>query len=123
MSRRAILIIWVVMAALLVVSSAVFYDQLLGGIVTVAEAVDSGTHAPEVEESTTAAVLSLLASLATLIGFVSTTILAWRRESREVEKAQLDLVQQAYEIEKLRRELDGLLAENDREDRGGREDA
>ncbi len=115
MSRRAILIIWVVLAALLVVSSAVFYNQLLSGIVTVAESVDSGSHAPELEESTTAAVLSLLASLATLIGFVSTTILAWRRESREVEKAKLDLVQQAYEIEKLRRELDVLLQKESHE--------
>ena len=85
MSRRAILIIWVVLlAALLVVSSAVFTINCWAALLQSLNP-SIAARAPELEESTTAAVLSLLASLATLIGFVSTTILAWRRESREVE--------------------------------------
>lgn len=107
MSKRALLIFWVVLAVLLVISSTVFYNELLVGLGIALESGD-GVHTPEPEGTSTTAIVSLLASVATLIGFVSTTILAWRRESRDVERAQLDLQRQALEIEKLRHELDTL---------------
>ncbi|MDO6477251.1 hypothetical protein Q4520_17660 [Alteromonas sp. 1_MG-2023] len=49
--------------------------------------------------------LSLLTSLATLIGFISTTILAWRKENREKLHSDLDIKKKELEIEKLRQEI------------------
>jgi hypothetical protein len=55
-------------------------------------------------------VLSLLASITTLIGFVSTTVLEWREERREARVADLETQRQKLEIEKLRKELDEMKA-------------
>ena len=49
-------------------------------------------------------VTSLITSLLTLIGFLSTTILAWKKEKREVTLAKLEIRKQELELEKLRME-------------------
>jgi uncharacterized membrane protein len=53
-------------------------------------------------------VLSLLASITTLVGFVSTTVLEWREERREAAAAELERQRQELEIQKLRKELDEM---------------
>jgi hypothetical protein len=55
-------------------------------------------------------VLSLLASITTLVGFVSTTVLEWREERREARVVDLETQRQKLEIEKLRKELDEMKA-------------
>ena len=53
-------------------------------------------------------IISLLTSLTSLIGFVSTTVLNWREEQREMQTAQLAKQRQELEIERLRLELEQL---------------
>jgi uncharacterized membrane protein len=53
-------------------------------------------------------VLSLLASITTLVGFVSTTVLEWREERREAAAAELERQRQELEIQKLRKELEEM---------------
>jgi hypothetical protein len=50
--------------------------------------------------------VSLITSVTSLLGLVSTTVLGWRRESRESKAAELDRQRQELEIEKLRLELE-----------------
>ncbi len=57
---------------------------------------------------------SLLTSIVTLVGFVSTTILAWRKEAREAAVAELERKRQELELEKEKLELEKLRAEDQR---------
>lgn len=50
-------------------------------------------------------VISLLTSLVALLGFFSTTILAWRKEKRDVRHSELELTKKELEIRKLQTEL------------------
>ncbi len=52
--------------------------------------------------------LSMLTSAISLLGFISTTILEWRREKREVKLGGLEEKRQEIEIEKIRFELDKM---------------
>ena len=56
-------------------------------------------------EIDTLGVLSLLASIASLIGFASSTCLQWRTDKRETREAALEWQRKELEIEKLRLEL------------------
>lgn len=49
--------------------------------------------------------LSAVTAITALLGFVSTALLNWRKEAREVQQARADLARTHLEIEKLRREL------------------
>lgn len=49
--------------------------------------------------------ISLISTLISAIGFISTTLLAWRKEAREREQALLERERRLLELEKLRREL------------------
>jgi len=60
------------------------------------------------------ATVSLLTSITSLIGFISTTVLAWRKERREARSADLDIKRKELEIQKLQQELGGGTV-NDRE--------
>ena len=53
---------------------------------------------------------SCLTSLVTLVGLVSTTVLTWRKESRDAKVAELERKQKEIEIEKERLELAKLKA-------------
>ncbi len=50
-------------------------------------------------------VVSLLTSLTSLVGFFSTTVLAWRKEKRETVTAELEIKKKELELEKLKIEL------------------
>jgi hypothetical protein len=57
------------------------------------------------------ALASLLTSITSLLGFVSTTVISWRREKREAEEAELEKQLQELEVERLRLELEQMKAE------------
>ncbi len=50
--------------------------------------------------------VSVATSIVSLIGLLSTNLLAWRREARESRSAEVQLQRQQLEIEKLKLELD-----------------
>jgi hypothetical protein len=56
-------------------------------------------------------VISLLTSLTSLIGFFSTTFLAWRKEKRETVMSNLEIQKKELEIEKMRFELNNSKAQ------------
>lgn len=49
--------------------------------------------------------LVVLTSGTSLIGFVTTTIITWRKQRRESEHATIDLEKKKLELEKLREEI------------------
>lgn len=49
--------------------------------------------------------LSAVTAITAMLGFVSTALLNWRKEVREVQQARAELAKTHLEIEKLRREL------------------
>ena len=66
------------------------------------------SQAPSVSVLDTAiivSVVSLLTSITSLVGFFSTTVLAWRKEKRETLSAELEIKKKELELEKLRVEL------------------
>jgi hypothetical protein len=62
---------------------------------------------------------SCLGSVATFIGLISTTILAWRKEKRETRKAELESRRQEIELERTRLELEKLKRAEASEEGGG----
>jgi hypothetical protein len=60
-----------------------------------------------------AIVSSCITSLVTLVGFLSTTILAWRKEAREKEDRELERKRKELELEKARLELEKIKGEED----------
>jgi hypothetical protein len=50
-------------------------------------------------------VVSLFTSVSSLLGFISTTILAWRKEKRETKTFDTDNERRKLELEKLKFEL------------------
>ncbi len=61
----------------------------------------------------TVAIISLVTSLTSLIGFLSTTALQWRRELRESREAERQAQRDLLEMEKLRLELEQLKTQRD----------
>ncbi len=57
--------------------------------------------------------MTFLTSVTTLIGFISTTWLAWRTEKREARMAALDVRREEIELEKARLELEKLKLERE----------
>ncbi len=55
--------------------------------------------------ATIISIISLLTSLTALLGFFSTTILAWRKEKREQLHSELEIKKKELEIQKLQTEL------------------
>ncbi len=60
--------------------------------------------------------LSLLSSIASLIGLASTTYLQWRADRREAKTAFLERQRQELEIEKLKRQLGKQETEDENDD-------
>jgi uncharacterized membrane protein len=50
--------------------------------------------------------VSVATSIVSLIGLLSTNLLAWRREAREARSTEIQLQRQQLEIEKLKLELE-----------------
>ncbi|HNA27045.1 MAG TPA: hypothetical protein PLI01_09600 [Nitrospira sp.] len=71
----------------------------------------TNTPLPQAEPSVSLPMLisvaSLLTSATSLIGFFFTTGVAWRKERREQQHADLDLEKKKLEVEKLRLEVEG----------------
>ena len=55
--------------------------------------------------------VTFLTSVTSLLGFISTTVLAWRKEKRETETLRFDNEKKALELEKLKFELEKLKSE------------
>lgn len=86
-----------VFGALFLVSvGAAFWLSGPGGRTFTGEAVDD----PRVALS-----IAVLAAVTSLLGFVSTTLLAWRKERREAAVFRFQVERQELEIERLRLEL------------------
>ena len=51
-------------------------------------------------------IISTATSVVSLIGLLSTNLLAWRRETREARASKIEMERQRLEIEKLRLELE-----------------
>ena len=60
---------------------------------------------PEPEARITA-IASLITAIVSLAGLVSSTVLNWREEKREAEKAERERQRHELEMEKMRRELE-----------------
>ena len=54
--------------------------------------------------------VSFLTSITSLLGFISTTVLAWRKEKRETEVIRFDNEKKELELEKLKWELEKMKA-------------
>jgi hypothetical protein len=66
------------------------------------------SHVPNsaaLDTAVVVSVVSLLTSLTSLVGFLSTTVLAWRKERREAVSAELEIKKKELELEKLKIEL------------------
>jgi hypothetical protein len=55
-----------------------------------------------------AIVSSCITSMVTFVGFVSTTLLAWRKEAREKEDRELERKRKEIELEKARLDLEKM---------------
>ena len=60
-----------------------------------------------------AIVSSCITSMVTFVGFVSTTILAWRKEAREKEDRELERKRKEIELEKARLDLEKTKGEQE----------
>jgi uncharacterized membrane protein YfcA len=63
------------------------------------------TNSNGIDTAVAVSLVSLLTSLTSLIGFFSTTLLAWRKEKRETIAAGIELQKKELELEKLRMEV------------------
>lgn len=52
--------------------------------------------------------VTFLTSLTSLLGFISTTLLAWRKEKRDAETVRFDNEKKELELEKLRWEIEKI---------------
>ena len=75
----------------------------------------SGSSSGLAVNSALASFLSLVASVFSLIGFLSATMLAWRKEKREVVSYRIDGQKKELEIAKLKLELERLTAKSNSE--------
>jgi hypothetical protein len=61
-----------------------------------------------------ATVTSCITSIVTFIGFLSTTLLTWRKEARDKEDRDLERKHKEIELEKERLELEKLRVEHEK---------
>ena len=76
--------------------------------------VNSNSNAPTDNSSYSLIVIgtiSFLTSLTSLLGFISTTVLAWRKEKRDVHAIRLENEKKELELIKLKIELEKIKAE------------
>lgn len=83
---------------------------LLSGLLWLADSGEGSVGVPPLTPETInlptiLSVASLLTSITSLVGFIITTWIAWRRERREQQFADLDLEKVRLEVEKLRLEV------------------
>jgi hypothetical protein len=113
--RRTFLILFVLSTAVFVLLVFLSLFMLTAGG---AEPGDSGTDVLGIG-ALTATAASCLTSVATFLGFISTTILGWRKERRETRKTELESQRLEVELEKTRLELEKLKREGAAEEGAG----
>jgi hypothetical protein len=98
----------------LLMSSTVRYSPAAGSS-TKSPALTPGTgeniaenEKPSAETGNFAVVSSLATSLVSLIGFVSATLITWRKEKRESDLAEMERKKLELELEKSRLEIEEL---------------
>ena len=92
------------LSLLLVTGSEVVFDCETQGV---------DQDCPPLEpESSTAVTVTLVTSVTSLLGWISTTVLAWRKDRREARAAEADLElrRQALAIEKQKLGLEGDIS-------------
>jgi len=57
-------------------------------------------------------VASLLTACTTLVGFIVTTVVAWRKEKREQDQSEVEIEKKKLEVQKLQVELERLRRED-----------
>jgi hypothetical protein len=97
--RGAARVFWVILA----LSVALLALSLIAIMATPGRQPTLAEPAPA---SSLVLVISTATSIVSLIGLLSTNLLAWRREAREARSAEIELERQRLEIEKLRLELE-----------------
>jgi hypothetical protein len=97
--RGAARVFWVILALSVVV-------LMLSLIAIMSAAGRQPMLAEPVPASSLVLVISTATSIVSLIGLLSTNLLAWRREAREARSSEIELERQRLEIEKLRLELE-----------------
>lgn len=85
---------------------AVSLAVLAGSLAVLLSSAGRLALAAEGEAPSLVLILSTATSLVSLIGLLSTNLLAWRREARDSREAELELQRQRLEIEKLKLELE-----------------
>ncbi len=65
----------------------------------------SPNNSGDLDTAVMVSLVSLLTSITSLIGFFSTTVLAWRKEKREVISSNIEIKKNELELAKLRMEL------------------
>ncbi len=95
---------------LFVVASLVFFSSLSISYATSYPRLTAFLNPVREEPTWFALVLALsgFTSVASLVTFLTTTIIAWRKERRESTAHALEITKKDLEIEKLRRELEDL---------------
>jgi hypothetical protein len=71
----------------------------------------SSSQVPDTTAFDIAVIGTLLTSITTFIGFISTTLLGWRKERRESRVAEMDRQRQQLELEKVKIELERMKLE------------
>jgi hypothetical protein len=109
--RRQIILGWT-----FVVSSVLFFLSIPLAMYLASLQVDYaglGSGRVAAATSTSLPALALVVSVASLIGFVLTSVLSLRREARDVRTYKLDLEKKTLEIEKLQMDLEKARRESE----------
>jgi hypothetical protein len=108
-STLGALLLFVFSSSLLAMSAPVTQEP---GIVPTASTDDPGSVEPSPQHTRdinfTALVGSVITSITSLIGFITTTVITWRREKREASLADMQRQKLETELEKSRLELEEL---------------
>lgn len=76
----------------------------------------SGTTAPSGNVNSSAVIGSVITSITSLVGFVTTTVITWRKEKRESSLADMERRKLETELEKSRLELEELKKRSEKKE-------
>ncbi len=76
----------------------------------------SGTTAPSGNVNSSAVIGSVITSITSLIGFITTTVITWRKEKRESSLADMERRKLETELEKSRLELEELKKKSEKKE-------
>ena len=76
----------------------------------------SSSHEPSGNISTSAMLGSLITSVTSLVGFITTTVITWRKEKRESSLADMERRKLETELEKSKLELEELKKKSEKKE-------